>query len=85
MTDRLISAVDDDASVRSATVDLVASIGFICEDFASAEAYPFRTRDQAGRRVSVRSCLLFCRNASVGTDNLRSGFYTGGKYHTGSL
>ena len=39
MTDRLISVVDDDASVRSATVDLLASIGFGCEAFASAEAY----------------------------------------------
>jgi FixJ family two-component response regulator len=39
VTDRLISVVDDDASVRSATVDLLASVGFICEAFASAEAY----------------------------------------------
>ena len=39
MADRLISVVDDDASVRSATVDLLASVGFVCEAFASADAY----------------------------------------------
>jgi FixJ family two-component response regulator len=39
VTDRLISVVDDDASVRSATVDLLASVDFLCEAFASAEAY----------------------------------------------
>ena len=39
MAERLISVVDDDASVRSATVDLLASVGFVCEAFASAEAY----------------------------------------------
>jgi FixJ family two-component response regulator len=39
VTYRLISVVDDDASVRSATVDLLASVGFVCEAFASAEAY----------------------------------------------
>ena len=39
MTDQLISVVDDDASVRSATVDLLASAGFVCEAFASADAY----------------------------------------------
>ena len=39
MADRLISVVDDDASVRSATVDLLASVGFACEAFASADAY----------------------------------------------
>ena len=31
--------MDDDASVGSATVDLLASVGFVCEAFASAEAY----------------------------------------------
>jgi FixJ family two-component response regulator len=35
----LISVVDDDASVRSATVDLLTSNGFVCEAFESAEAY----------------------------------------------
>jgi FixJ family two-component response regulator len=39
VTDRLISVVDDDASVRSATVDLLASVGFACEAFVSADAY----------------------------------------------
>jgi FixJ family two-component response regulator len=39
VTDQLISVVEDDASVRSATVDLLASVGFVCEAFASAEAY----------------------------------------------
>ena len=39
MTDRLISVVDDDESVRSATVDLLASVGFACEAFVSADAY----------------------------------------------
>ena len=39
MTVRLISVVDDDASVRSATVDLLTSLSFACEAFASAEAY----------------------------------------------
>ena len=39
MADRLIFVVDDDASVRSATVDLLASVGFACEAFASADAY----------------------------------------------
>ena len=39
MTDRSISVVNDDASVRLATVDLLASVGFVCEAFASADAY----------------------------------------------
>jgi FixJ family two-component response regulator len=39
VTEGLISVVDDDASVRSATVDLLASSGFVCEAFESAEAY----------------------------------------------
>src|SRR5262249_39644846 len=36
---KLISVVDDDASVRWATVDLLASVGFACEAFESAETY----------------------------------------------
>ena len=52
MTDRLISVVDDDASVRSATVDLLASVGFLCEAFASAEAY---LRSDAANRTL---CLI---------------------------
>ena len=39
VTKGLISVVDDDASVRSATVDLLTSSGFVCEAFESAEAY----------------------------------------------
>jgi FixJ family two-component response regulator len=39
VTEGLISVVDDDASVRSATVDLLTSSGFVCEAFESAEAY----------------------------------------------
>ena len=52
MTDRLISVVDDDASVRSATVDLLASVGLLCEAFASAEAY---LRSDAANRTL---CLI---------------------------
>ena len=52
MADRLISVVDDDASVRSATVDLLASAGFVCEAFASAETY--LESDAAART----SCLI---------------------------
>ena len=52
MTDRLISVVDDDESVRSATVDLLASLGFACEAFLSAEAY---LRSDAANRTS---CLI---------------------------
>ena len=52
MTDRLISVVDDDESVRSATVDLLASLGFACEAFTSAEAY--LQSDVASRT----SCLI---------------------------
>ena len=39
VTDKLIAVVDDDASVRSATVDLLTSVGFACEAFESAEDY----------------------------------------------
>ena len=39
MADKLIAVVDDDASVRSATVDLLASVGFACEAFEAAEDY----------------------------------------------
>ena len=35
----LIAVVDDDVSVRSATVDLLDSTGLACKAFASAEAY----------------------------------------------
>ena len=39
MPNKLISVVDDDASVRWATVDLLASVDFACEAFESAETY----------------------------------------------
>ena len=52
MSDRLISVVDDDESVRSATVDLLASLGFACEAFTSAEAY---LQSDAASRTS---CLI---------------------------
>ena len=39
MADKLIAVVDDDASVRSATVDLLASVGFACEAYEAAEDY----------------------------------------------
>ena len=35
----MISIVDDDASVRSATVDLLDSLGFTCEAYGSADEY----------------------------------------------
>jgi FixJ family two-component response regulator len=35
----VISIVDDDASVRRATLDLLSSAGFVCEAFASGDAY----------------------------------------------
>jgi FixJ family two-component response regulator len=52
VNDRLISVVDDDESVRSATVDLLASLGFVCEAFTSAEAY---LQSDATNRTS---CLI---------------------------
>jgi FixJ family two-component response regulator len=52
VTDRLISLVDDHESVRSATVDLLASLGFACEAFISAEAY---LQSDAANRTS---CLI---------------------------
>ncbi|HLN09264.1 MAG TPA: response regulator [Xanthobacteraceae bacterium] len=48
----VISVVDDDASVRSATVDLLNSLGFACEAYGSAEEYLGSTR----RAVTV--CLV---------------------------
>src|SRR5215831_3119462 len=39
VADKLIAVVDDDASVRSATVDLLASVGFACKAFEAAEDY----------------------------------------------
>jgi FixJ family two-component response regulator len=52
VTDRMIAVVDDDESVRSATVDLLLSLGFACEAFESAEAY---LKSDARNRMS---CLI---------------------------
>ena len=52
VTDRMIAVVDDDESVRLATVDLLLSLGFACEAFESAEAY---LKSDAGNRMS---CLI---------------------------
>jgi FixJ family two-component response regulator len=49
---RLISIVDDDAAVRSATVDLLNSVGFDCAAFESAEAYLLSDR------IVQTSCLI---------------------------
>ena len=49
---RVISIIDDDASVRRATARLVRSLGYRAEVFASAEEYL-----QSGR-VSDSSCLI---------------------------
>jgi FixJ family two-component response regulator len=48
----VISVVDDDASVLSATIDLLDSAGLACEAFPSAEAY------LASGRVRSTSCLI---------------------------
>jgi FixJ family two-component response regulator len=52
VANELIAVVDDDASVRSATVDLLASIGFACEAFEAAEDY---LRSDAANRTA---CLI---------------------------
>jgi len=49
---QLISVVDDDASVLSATVDLLDSVGLACEAFLSAEAY------LASGRARSTACLI---------------------------
>jgi FixJ family two-component response regulator len=48
----VISVVDDDASVRLATVDLLNSHGFACEAYASAEEY------LASPRTAHTPCLI---------------------------
>lgn len=48
----VISVIDDDPSVRSATVDLLDSFGFTSEAFASAEAY------LASGRLAETSCVI---------------------------
>jgi len=49
---QLISVVDDDESLRSATIDLLNSVGFDCEAFESAEAYLLSDR------IDQTSCLI---------------------------
>jgi FixJ family two-component response regulator len=49
---QLISVVDDDSSVRAATVDLLDSAGLPCQSFASAEAF------LASGAVAGTSCLI---------------------------
>jgi FixJ family two-component response regulator len=48
----VISIVDDDVSVRRATVDLLSSAGFDCEAFASGDEYL-----QSGR-IGDTTCLI---------------------------
>jgi len=52
VADKLIAVVDDDPSVRSATVDLLASVGFACEAFEAAEDY---LQSDAAKRTA---CLI---------------------------
>jgi FixJ family two-component response regulator len=47
-----ISLVDDDQSVRLATVDLLESAGLACEAFDSAEAY------LQSEKAKLTSCLI---------------------------
>ena len=49
---QVISVVDDDPSVRSATADLIESTGLACQAFASAEVY------LASGWVARTSCLI---------------------------
>jgi FixJ family two-component response regulator len=48
----VISVVDDDESVRIATVDLLSSVGLACEAFESAEAY------LRSEKAALTSCLI---------------------------
>jgi len=48
----LISVVDDDESLRSATTDLLVSTGFTCESFVSAETFL-----ESGR-IADSACLV---------------------------
>jgi FixJ family two-component response regulator len=49
---QVISVVDDDSSVRAATVDLLDSAGLACQSFGSAEAF------LASGAVARTSCLI---------------------------
>jgi len=48
----MISIVDDDASVRSATIDLLNSVGFACDAYGSADEY------LGSPRASATRCLI---------------------------
>jgi FixJ family two-component response regulator len=52
----VISVVDDDASVRLATIDLLNSHGFACEAYGSAEEY------LGSLRTTRTSCLILDLN-----------------------
>jgi FixJ family two-component response regulator len=52
----VIGIVDDDASVRLATVDLMNSLGFCCDAYGSAEDY------LASTRATRTSCLILDLN-----------------------
>jgi FixJ family two-component response regulator len=47
-----IAIIDDDASVRSSTIDLLDSLGFACEAYPSAEQY------LGSKHVADASCLI---------------------------
>ena len=53
---RLVSIVDDDESLRRSVKNLLASVGFRVETFASAEAFL-----QSGRRADTRCIVLDLR------------------------
>ncbi len=48
----MITVVDDDASVRQATLDLLNAAGFACEAFESGEEY-FRSRQAEQTRCLI--------------------------------
>ena len=52
----MISVVDDDASVRSATVDLLDSVGLACEPFPLRDGYVEFWRASSGHHF----CSEFC-------------------------
>jgi FixJ family two-component response regulator len=47
-----IAIVDDDASVRASTIDLLDSLGFACDAYSSAEQY------LSSKHVAGTSCLI---------------------------
>ena len=46
--ERVVSVVDDDASLRRSVTNLLTSVGFSVKTFASAEAFLDSGRDQTG-------------------------------------